>query len=225
MSEMLMSEAEQTNEANASQQPAEAPLANGVEAGSQQQAEGEQIQQAQDGAAVGENEGNDAPEGAPEKYEFNTEVADAPQKLDSEVITKFSEVAKDLNLSQDAAQKVLDKMAPVIQARQAQQIEAVRQEWGEASASDKEFGGEKLRDNLDVAKKSLDKFGTPELRALLHESGLGNHPEVIRFMFRAGKAISEDTYVGSSQGANGSTRTAPRDFSGLADALYSNQQS
>lgn len=221
MSEMLMTEANQTNEAVASQQPAEAPLTDGVDAGSQQQAEGAQTQEALDGANAGENQSNEAPQGAPEKYEFQRQVADAPTELDNAVVEKFSEVAKELNLSQEAAQKVLDKMAPVIQARQAEQIEAVRKEWGETSAADKEFGGEKLAANLDVAKKALDSFGTPELRALLHESGLGNHPEVIRFMFRAGKAISEDTYVGSSQGANGVSRSTPRDFSGLADALYS----
>jgi hypothetical protein len=70
-----------------------------------------------------------------------------------------------------------------------------------------------------VAKKALDAFGTAELRSLLNESGLGNHPEVIRFMFRAGKAISEDSMV---TGNKGEARPAgPRSFNDLADALYS----
>lgn len=225
MSEVLMTEANQPNEGNASQQPVEAAETEqsvGVEdTGNQQQAEGATEQQAQDGAAV-EDTSDQA--GAPEKYEFNTEVADAPQALDGEVVDAFADVAKDLNLSQDAAQKVLDKMAPVIQARQAKALEGVKAEWGQQSAADQEFGGEALAGNLDVAKKSLDAFGTDALRSLLHESGLGNHPEVIRFMYRAGKAISEDSYVGSSQGAEGASKAAPKDFAGLADALYSNQQ-
>ena len=56
-------------------------------------------------------------------------MADAPEVLDPEVLTAFGEVAKELDLSQDAAQKVLDKVAPVIQARQAEQVEKAREEW------------------------------------------------------------------------------------------------
>ena len=67
-------------------------------------------------------------------------------------------------------------------------------------------------------------FGTEPFKQLLSESGLGNHPEVIRFMYRAGKAISEDSYVGNSQGANAQGSSVPQDFDGKANALYSNQQ-
>ena len=78
--------------------------------------------------------------------------------------------------------------------------------------------------NLEVAKSSLKAFGTDALKSLLQESGLGNHPEVIRFMYRAGKAISEDSYVGNSQGASAKGNGIPKDFNGIANALYSNQQ-
>ena len=151
-------------------------------------------------------------------------MADAPEVLDPDVLTAFGEVAKELDLPQEAAQKVLDKVAPVIQARQAKAIEQTKVEWATQSKSDSEFGGENLTDNLDVAKASLDTFGTDALKSLLQESGLGNHPEVIRFMYRAGKAISEDSYVGNSQGANAKSNGIPKDFNGIANALYSNQQ-
>lgn len=152
-------------------------------------------------------------QGAPEQYEFKAPEGEA---FDNAVIEAYSEVAKELNLSNDEAQKLLDKVAPVIQARQLERIEAVKTEWETASKSDKEFGGDKLNDSLGTAKKALDAFGTPELKALLNESGLGNNPEVIRFMVRAGKAISEDKFVGGR----------PATPSGnLADKLYSNQKS
>ena len=89
-------------------------------------------------------------------------------------------------------------MAPVIQGRQAEQIETIRTGWLESSKSDKEFGGEKLEQNLGVAKGALDKFGSPELNQLLVSTGLGNHPEVIRLMYRVGAAISQDTFVAGS---------------------------
>ena len=71
---------------------------------------------------------------------------------------------------------------------------------------------------------ALKAFATPELRELLQKSGLGNHPEIIRFMYRAGKAISTDDYVGASQGS-GASRSTPKDMASYANALYSNQQS
>jgi hypothetical protein len=88
----------------------------------------------------------------------------------------------------------------------------------EASKQDKEFGGPALAENLSVAKKALDAFGTAELRTLLNESGLGNHPEIVRLFFRAGKAISEDRVV---TGSTGQAKAGPKSFSDLADVLYS----
>jgi hypothetical protein len=128
-------------------------------------------------------------------------------------------VAKELNLSQDAAQRLLDAVGPKMVERQTAQIEAIRNGWADSSKSDREFGGEKLSENLGVAKKALDAFGTAELRTLLNETGLGNHPELIRFMFRAGKAISEDRMV---TGAATQAKAGPRSFADLAEALYSN---
>jgi hypothetical protein len=154
----------------------------------------------------------------PEAYEFK---APEGRAFDTEVIAEYSKVAKELNLSQEAAQRVLDAVGPKLAERQAAQIEAIRNGWADNSKADKEFGGEKLSENLSVAKKALDAFGTAELRALLNESGLGNHPEIIRFMVRAGKAISEDRFVAGTKGT--AKPAGPRSFNDLADALYSNQ--
>lgn len=155
-----------------------------------------------------------ATQAAPEKYEFK--LPDGIQ-LDDKGIGAFSEVAKELNLTQDAAQKVLDKMGPVIAGRHAEVLTQAKAQWVEAAQADKEYGGEKLAENLAVAKKALDTFGSPELRTLLNESGLGNHPELIRAFFRAGKAISEDKFVPATGGS-------PKGAKDAANALYPNQQ-
>ena len=199
--ETLMTEAATTTEGTtASEQATQQPATGAGDGGQQQQqaseGQGTQGQQAEGTKTEGEQQ-EKKPEGAPESYEFK-----APEgtQFDDAVIGAFSEVAKELNLPQDQAQKVLDKMAPVIAARQAEQFQAARTEWAEAAKTDKEFGGEKLTENLGTAKKALDALATPELRTLLEESGLGNHPEVIRVFYRAGKAISEDRFVAGQAG-------------------------
>lgn len=130
---------------------------------------------------------------APEQYE----EFKSPEgvTIDSQALEDFTEVARELNLSQDDAQKVIDKMAPAMAARNEEVMSQLREQWLSDTSSDKEFGGEKLNENLGMAKKALDTFGSPELTQLLNETGLGNHPEVIRVFYRAGKAISEDGFV------------------------------
>lgn len=204
---LMTPEATTTTEGAAASTDATQQTATGAETGGKSQTEGTQGQQAEGAKPEGE-QGNaeQKPAGAPEQYEFQ---APEGQQFDDKVIGAFSDVAKELNLPQESAQKVLDKVAPVIAARQAEQIAAARTSWESSSKTDQEFGGDKLTENLAVATKALDTFGTPALKALLTESGLGNHPEVIRLFYRAGKAISEDRFVG---GGNSKPTNDPRNF-------------
>lgn len=201
--ETLMTEAATTTEGQASEQATGSATVAGEGGQTQQTTEGQQAAGGQQQQAEGQQgtegeQGTKQPQGAPEKYEFQPVEGAA---IDQQVLDQFAEVAKELNLPQDQAQKLIDKVAPVIQARQVEQIAAVQAQWAEESRADKEFGGDNLEANIGTAKKALDTFGTPELRSLLHESGMGNHPEVIRFLVRTGKAISEDRLVvGSAPG-------------------------
>ena len=52
----------------------------------------------------------------------------------------------------------------------------------------------------EFAKKAFDQFGTPELKTFLNDTGLGNHPELVRWAFRVGGALSEDGIVKGRQG-------------------------
>lgn len=212
---LMTDQAATTTEGQAASQPAAGESTQGQQAQggeqaatTQQATEGQNTEGQQAEGAKTEGE-QGKPEGAPEKYEFK---APEGKEFDPAVIGQFSELAKELNLSQDAAQKILDKMGPTLASRQVEAIEAARTEWANASTTDKEFGGDKLTENLAVAKKALDSFGTPELRSLLNQSGLGNHPEVIRFMYRAGKAISEDGFVPGSRSSSAESDPAKRLF-------------
>lgn len=149
--------------------------------------------------------------GAPEQYADFTAPENA--QLDAEVMTEFGNVARELNLPQDKAQLLIDKMQPIIATRQAQQVEAMRTTWGEQSRIDPEFGGTNLDANMVHASRAMTAFATPELKTLLDQSGLGNHPELVRFMVKAGKAIGEDKVVTGGIPASGGIRS-------VADTLY-----
>lgn len=154
------------------------------------------------------------PAGAPEKYEDFKAPEGAT--LDSKVMEQFATAARELNLPQDQAQKMIDHMAPIMAERQAEQLAQMRTEWAEQTRTDKEVGGDKLQENMVHAKKALDAFATPELKTLFDESGMGNHPEMVRFMVRAGKAISEDKIVLGGQ--------QPGRPSSIAERMYGNPE-
>ena len=141
-------------------------------------------------------------QGAPESYKFNNpEGLPEGSEIDERIITAYSEAAREADLPQEKAQGMLDKVMTSMHEHGVEVAEAQRNEWAEQSRKDTEFGGKQLDENLGIAKKALEQFGSESLQSLLEgPQGLGNHPEVIRFMVKVGKAISEDGYVGSNQG-------------------------
>lgn len=113
---------------------------------------------------------------------------------------EFKEVAKELNLSQENAQKLVDLQTKFTLA-QAKNWETVKSDWVKAAKSDGEIGGGKWDENVATARQAIDQFGSDELKAALDSTGVGNHPEFIRFAFRVGKALKEDGMLsGSNRG-------------------------
>ncbi len=144
-------------------------------------------------------------EGAPETYDFTD--AEGAKLEDSGVVTTFGEVAKEANLTQDQAQTMLSKLTESLQKDQVSRTEALTQEWAASAREDKEFGGDKLSENMATAKVAYSKFASPELRELMKATGLETHPEVIRMFYRAGRALSDDSFVGE-----GSSTSSGPDF-------------
>ncbi|XMF24171.1 peptidase [Enterobacter hormaechei] len=134
-------------------------------------------------------------EGAPEKYEF---TAGEGVELDADALKDFEPVARDLNLTNEQAQKLVDaypKILAGVQQRQAEAWQKQTEGWAETVKADKEIGGDKLTANLSAAQRALDQFGSPELKEYLNATGLGNHPDLVKTFVKIGKAMSEDGMV------------------------------
>jgi hypothetical protein len=145
----------------------------------------------------------------PEDYEFT-----APEgiELDPDLTLEFKGLAKDLHLPKDAAQKVVDLGAKLVQKLQDRHT-GLLAEWAKASEADSEFGGVKLKDSLSAAKSAVARLGGEKLIELLDQTGLGNHPEVIRAFWKAGLMMKDDAFV-----ASGAAPSAPAG----ARAMYPN---
>ena len=135
----------------------------------------------------------EAPIAAPEKYEAFA----APEGvvLDAEVVTAFEGVAKEIGLPQASAQKVIDKLTPVLKARGDASIAQVKADLLAAATADKEFGGDKLAASVATARVVIDTCFTPAFGKFLNDTGLGNHPELIRGLLKIAPHIKQDTHV------------------------------
>lgn len=163
----------------------------------------------------------DAPAEAAKEVVYEFKMPDGVE-LKSEAVDELKATAKEFGLTQEQAQRIADlgvKQAQGFAAQLVEQQKSLTTQWAEETTTDKEIGGDKLPENLGVAKKALDSFGTPALKTLLNQSGLGNHPEIVRFMVKAGKAISEDGKL-----ITGSAAQTDRANTPIENRLYPNQK-
>ena len=145
----------------------------------------------------------------PDKYEFVSPKDIGPIEMTDDVQAQFDAFdkrAKDVGLTQVQYQTLVE--GEIRRGREAIEVgaQAYQQrvkDWAEVTKSDKELGGESLAENLSVAKLGMDTFGTPELKKLFDAPspenpdglGLGNHPEIIRLLHRAGLNVKESDLV------------------------------
>jgi hypothetical protein len=143
----------------------------------------------------------------PEVYELKMPEG---MDLDKDAASEFSTLAKELKLDQATAQKFAD-IGAAMATRQAEAHAAQVQSWVDSVKSDKEIGGDKLAENLGIARKAFEQFGNQSARDIITNSGLGNHPDLIKMFIGIGKAMSDDGFV---RGA------APGTSESVADKMY-----
>lgn len=153
-------------------------------------------------ASTSESAEGDEAEKPPETYTFSLPEG---MELDEDGAAQFQELGKELGLTQAQADKLIGVYANRMQ-QQAEsgadalmaQAKAQSQTWREETLADTEIGESGLTD----AGRAVERFGSDSLKKLLDESGMGNHPDVVRFCMRVGKAFAEDSLeTGTGAGA------------------------
>jgi len=154
-------------------------------------------------ALIEANKAAEAAKGSPEKYEFK-----APEgfTLDQALVEKFTPLAKELNLSQEKAQKLVDMYSGIVKANiEAQALTFTKFVEDMKAETIKELGAN-YKQELSFAAKARDRFASPELIDKLNQSGLSNDKDMVKLFITIGKAISEDKPPeGKSAPASGKT--------------------
>lgn len=156
-----------------------------------------------DQEAKSETKSDDKP-AAPEKYEFAMPEGFVVDEAAVEAVTP---ILKELNCSQETAQKLVDLHFAQIKAMQEAQEKAKAEtlaQWAKEIRADKDIGGPNVLQNLLPGTRLIDRFGSPDLKELLQESGLDRHPAVVRFLVAVGREFSEDRWAdGGKRGPAG----------------------
>lgn len=136
--------------------------------------------------------------------------------LDPKVVDEVVSFAKEQKLTQAQAQAILERenqaVATFSQAQEEKLKEISSVKWIRELQEDKEFGGEKFKENIQLAEKAFTRFATPEFVSLMKSTGLGNHPELNRIFFRIGKEMQDDKLVSAKP-----TQTNPKT---IVERLY-----
>lgn len=140
--------------------------------------------------------------------EFNLEVPEGFEQFSAD-FEAFSGEAKDwLSANPNATAADAFKWAAERQANLAKEqgeramtdFQKTVDDWGKAARSDAEIGGDKFDENVAIGMKAIEAFGSDELKGVLNESGLGNHPAVIRFAVKAGRALQDAPVLTTQNG-------------------------
>lgn len=127
-------------------------------------------------------------------------------EIDSKLLEDVTPQLKEAGITQGAAKKlapVVLKVQEQVLGRLANDHAAMRADWEKSVREDKDLGGAKLNDTMSLVAKALDKFGaqsvkdkdgkeTNEFRLLMNETGLGNHPVMVKLLSEVGKLVGED---------------------------------
>lgn len=140
---------------------------------------------------------------APEAYKEFT-VPDG-MTLDAGMVEAFTPLARELGLDQDKAQKLVtlyaEQTAARLRAAEQAQLTAVKEQRSQWVAEFK--ASPTWKEDATFARRAVEQIGDDAAKGLLMGSWLGDHPVMLRFLSKVGRALAEDGAGGGSPGAAG----------------------
>lgn len=136
---------------------------------------------------------------APEHYVLkNANGEDVePQELEM-----MSRMFKDVNLSQEQAQKLYSayekEQGTFIQQSQ-DAFNKIRDDWFNQTISDPQIGGKNIGQTKLCIKRVMQQCGNKELSEFLNKTGLGFNPAMVRFMTKVGELLGNDNHFVTGQ--------------------------
>lgn len=138
---------------------------------------------------------------SPDKYDFK--MPDGT-KVDESLIKEFRTAAHTSGLQPRQAQGLLDWFNKAQEDRMAgfsktmtDGVDKLKSEWGG-----------KFDEKLGMASRAVKELGGDELISLLEETGLGNHPTLVKFFAKLGESTMESPLIVGDTGSGQDSKDA-----------------
>ena len=139
--------------------------------------------------------------GRPEKADgYDFDLGDGEQSPD---VADFKNVAHQLGLTNDQAKTMLGIYNQISENDLAEEQEQFEQMNVEYLQNIQKEWGDDFNKNSELARRAFQNFASEELMDVMKETGLSNHPEVLKTFARIGQVLSEDNILPGTRGAIG----------------------
>lgn len=129
------------------------------------------------------------------EYDFSNTVNESGESFNDATIGVISEIAKSLKLNNEQANSLLRNAEPIYKRAQQEAVLNERKAWRRALIEDPEVGGENFRKTRAHLSTVMQKFGNNEVRDILTQTGLGDHPAFVKMFNAIGAALSPEVNV------------------------------
>jgi hypothetical protein len=163
--------------------------------------------------------------GAPAEY--STFAVPDGYELDTNVATEAGKIFKEMNLTQDQAQKLVDfyTAKTTESANQPYQVwNEMQEKWVKEVKNDPQMGP-RLNEVKTTISRAIDGLGDPKLaqefRAAMDYTGAGNNPAFIKAFWKLSQKVTEGGHVSGSGPSPAAQPNGGRPAS-AAQAMYPN---
>lgn len=148
--------------------------------------------------------------------------------IDAAAIESATPLFRELGLSQDQAQKLVNFYSEQIGKINSENegfMETMRTQWRTELQADKEIGGKLDQVKVDISR-ALDRLPEgirTDFKAAMDLTGAGDHPAVIKAMYSLAALVGEGSHVsGKGPTPEGQSRTGTAARPSAAQSMYPN---
>jgi hypothetical protein len=119
-------------------------------------------------------------------------------QLNPDLLGEFKGLAQGMGLKQEQAQQLTDlgvKLTQGLLRQQAQALETQKTAWKAEVLADAEIGGEKFDAAMAQAARAVKQFVPDALKVVFDQTGIGNHPALVKAFVQIGALLQEDGVV------------------------------
>lgn len=115
--------------------------------------------------------------------------------ISAHTLTLLKQQAAEIKLPLESLQKWVEQENNRLQQEREQRAQAEQEKVRKWAQETQKIYGASWQEEVSCAVRAADAFGGPELRQLLEDTGLGNHPVIVRTFAEVGKRMAEDVLV------------------------------